>query len=112
MKSNSDGTAPKLGAKSGEAPVLQRKPGAWLEQPLNSSIVNEALAAVALQAGANGSLTLKAAHTQVVAGINVRLVFGSENNASTSFVVHKSLESMRSNGGTFKILDLPNVMLV
>jgi len=113
LTSNSDGTAPKLGNKSGEAPVkLQRNPGAWLEQPLNSSIVNEALAAVALQADVNGRLTLKAAHTQVVAGINVHLVFGGEQNASTSFVVHRSLASMRGNGGTFKILGSPNVMLV
>jgi hypothetical protein len=67
--------------------------GGWLEQPLDVSIIKDALAAVTNHTRANGH-ALTSAHTQVVAGINVRLTF-----EESTIVLHKSLDSVHADGG-------------
>jgi cathepsin B len=84
---------------AGAGPTGTRvKPGGWLEQPLGVPIVKEALLAIESHHPSVNGCTIISAYTQVVAGINVRLVF--EN---LTLVLHKSLESLHTNGG-FKIV--------
>jgi len=69
-------------------------PGGWLEQSLDTPLIKEAIRAVEAQMDASG-IVLESAHTQAVAGINVKLVAaGEQNSAGSTFIVHKPLNNL------------------
>lgn len=95
--------APKTGgearARPEAAPLL---PGGWLEQRLDSALIKKAAAAAEAQAAAQPEANpigrlLKRAFSQVVAGLNVRLVYapadaGDSGGEETTLLVHKAAE--------------------